>query len=273
MGIWIICNTGSILLQIFHRFKPVPLENTHMENTLRLVVVGAWCLCAPVAFSQPLSTPLPDRLLAPRVNLSASASVLVVPDVLTLSLTTQRDGTEPQVVQSQLKTALDAALTQAKRDAKGELIDISTGRFGLTPRYASGGKITGWQGSAELLLKGRDFVRMGEMAGKLPTLTVAHASFSLTPEQRQGAEAQAQSQAIALFRQRASEAAQSFGYSAYGLIEAHINAGEGGGPRPPMLAMSARAQVTDAPLPLEAGATSVTVTVSGSVQLNQPRGL
>lgn len=203
-----------------------------------------------------------------RVSLSASASVQVPQDVLTLSLSTQRDGPDAQTVQSQLKAALDTALTLARRDASEGLMVVHTGRFSLSPRHDRNGKLTGWQGSAELVLQGRDFARLGEMAGKLQTLTVANASFSLTPEQRQTAQGQAQNQAIAQFRQRASEAAKSFGYASYALVDANINASDFGGPRPGMLAMSARAGGDDAPVPMEAGLTTVTVTVSGSVQLN-----
>lgn len=203
-----------------------------------------------------------------RVSLSASASVQVPQDVLTLSLSTQRDGPDAQTVQSQLKAALDTALTLARRGASEGLMVVHTGRFSLSPRHDRNGKLTGWQGSAELVLQGRDFARLGEMAGKLQTLTVANASFSLTPEQRQTAQGQAQNQAIAQFRQRASEAAKSFGYASYALVDANINASDLGGPRPGMLAMSARAGGDDAPVPMEAGLTTVTVTVSGSVQLN-----
>lgn len=203
-----------------------------------------------------------------RVSLSASASVQVPQDVLTLSLSTQRDGADAQTVQSQLKAALDTALTLARREARDGLMAVHTGRFSLSPRHDRNGKLTGWQGSAELVLQGSDFARLGETAGKLQTLTVANASFSLTPEQRQTAQGQAQNQAIAQFRQRASEAAKSFGYASYALVDANINAGDFGGPRPAMLAMSARAGGDDAPVPMEAGLTTVTVTVSGSVQLN-----
>lgn len=202
-----------------------------------------------------------------RVTLSASASVQIPQDVLTLSLTAQRDGPDAQTVQNQLKAALDTALVQARRDAKNSEMEVRTGRFGVSPRYDRNGKVSGWQGSAELVLQGRDFARMGDLAGKLQTLTVANASFGLTPEQRQGAEALAQSQAIAQFRQRAGEAAKSFGFTGFSLVEVNINAGDMGGGRP-MLAMSTRAMAADAPVPIEAGQTSVTVTVSGSVQLN-----
>lgn len=203
-----------------------------------------------------------------RVSLSASASIQVPQDVLTLSLSTQRDGPDAQTVQSQLKSALDTALTLAQSEAKKGSMAVHTGRFSLAPRHDRNGKLTGWQGTAELVLQGSDFARMGVTAGKLQTLTVANASFGLTPQQRQIAQEQAQSQAIAQFRQRASEAAKSFGFASYALVEANINGGDFGGPRPAMLAMSARAMADDAPVPMEAGLTTVTVTVSGSVQLN-----
>ena len=203
-----------------------------------------------------------------RVSLSAGTTIQVPQDVLTMTLATQRDGPDAYTVQSQLKVALDTALNLARREAKEGLMEVHTGRFGLSPRYDRNGKLTGWQGSTELVLQGRDFARMGATAGKLQTLTVANVSFGLTPEQRKTAQAQAQSQAIAQFRQLASEAAKSFGFSGYALVEANINTSDFGGPRPTMLAMSARAAVEDAPVPMEAGLTAVTVTVSGSVQLN-----
>ncbi|MDD2879311.1 MAG: SIMPL domain-containing protein [Rhodoferax sp.] len=234
-----------------------------MKNTIKSIAACTLFIWATASFSQNLTPPE----LSQRVTLSASASVQIAQDVLTLSLTTTREGADAQTVQTQLKAALDDALTLARREAKSSATEVRTGRFGLSPRYDRNGKMTGWQGSAELVLQGRDFARMGEIAGKLQTLTVASASFGLTPEQRQGAETLAQSQAIAQFRQRASEAAKSFGYSSYSLVEANINAGDSGGGRPPMMAMSARTVAESAPVPLEAGLTSVTVTVSGSVHL------
>lgn len=234
-----------------------------MNNTIKIIAASALFIWATACFSQNIAPPDLTR----RVTLSASASVQIAQDVLSLSLTAAREGADAQAVQTQLKAALDDALTLARREAKNSGIEVRTGRFGLFPRYDRNGKMTGWQGSVELLLQGRDFARMGEIAGKLQTLTVASASFGLTPEQRQGAETTAQSQAIAQFRQRATEAAKGFGYATYSLIEANIHSGDSGGGRPPMMAMSARSVAAEAPVPLEAGLTSVTVTVTGSVQM------
>ncbi|HEY8907586.1 MAG TPA: SIMPL domain-containing protein [Rhodoferax sp.] len=201
------------------------------------------------------------------MNLTARARVQVAQDLLTLSLTTLREGTDPQAVQAQLKSALDAALILAKKEARSPLMEVRTGRFGLAPRYGRDGKISGWQGSAELVLEGQDFVRISETAGKLSALTVANASFGLTQTQRDGAQAQAQDQAIALFRQRATDIAKRFGFGSYTLGEVTINDDEGVPFFQPKM-MAARAVVSDAtPVPVEAGLASVSVTVTGSIQL------
>ncbi|MBT3065274.1 SIMPL domain-containing protein [Rhodoferax sp. U11-2br] len=209
------------------------------------------------------SAPLPMQ----RVSLAAQASVQVAQDLLTMSLSTTREGTDPQLVQSQLKNALDTALTLAKKEARPAQMTVRTGRFGLSPRYDRNGKITGWQGSTELVLEGQDFARISETAGKLSTLTVSGASFGLTQAQRQSAQAQAQAQAIALFRQRATEIAKAFDFKSYSLGEVSVNYDEGGPVfQPQMKAVRAMA-VEDASVPVEAGMASVSVNVSGSVQL------
>lgn len=233
-----------------------------MKDVTRYIALISITTWATSTFSQVSSQPLPTQ----RVSLAASASVLVAQDLLTMSLTTLREGADPQAVQQQLKTALDSALTLARREARAGQMDVRTGRFGLSPRFGRDGKMTGWQGTTELVLEGRDFLRISETAGKLQTLTVASASFGLTPEQRQSAQAQAQGQAIGLFRQRAAEIAKSFDFGGYTLGEVSVNFEEPGQPYRPQL-MAARAMAAEAPIPVEAGQASVSVTVSGSVQL------
>ena len=63
------------------------------------------------------------------VHLSASGSIEVEQDLLSLSLTTTRDGADASLVQSQLKAALDGALLEAKKAAQPGLLDVRTGNF------------------------------------------------------------------------------------------------------------------------------------------------
>lgn len=202
------------------------------------------------------------------VQLTASGSVEVGQDLLSITLNTTREGADANAVQTQLKTALDAALGEAKKSAQPGQMDVRTGNFSLYPRYGRDGKSIGWQGSTELVLEGRDFARISSTAGKIQTLTLANVSFGLSREQRAKVEGEAQSMAIERFKARATEIARCFGLSGYTLREVNVSADDQGfAPRPRVLAMQAKAMVADAPVSVEAGKTTVLVTVSGSVQL------
>ena len=217
---------------------------------------------AGASLAQPLT------VLQNVVQLSASGSVESPQDLLSIALTTTRDGSDANAVQSQLKTALDTALTEAKKAAQPGQLDARTGSFSLYPRYGRDGKPTGWQGTAELILEGRDFARISSTAGKIQTLTVSNVSFGLSRTQRAVVEREAQALAIQSFKGRATEIAQAFGFAGYTLREVSVNANDAGyTPRPRLMAMEAKSAVADAPVPVEAGKTLVVVNVSGSVQL------
>lgn len=202
------------------------------------------------------------------VQLSASGTVEVQQDLLSIAMSTTRDGPDANAVQSQLKIAIDAALVEAKKAAQPGQLDVRTGNFSLYPRYGRDGKPIGWQGSAELILEGRDFARISSTAGKIQTLTIGSVGFGLSREQRAKVEGDAQGIAIERFKARATEIARGFGFAAYTLREINVSANDQGfAPRPRMMAAEAKAMTADAPVPVEAGKTAVVVTVSGSVQL------
>ena len=201
-------------------------------------------------------------------QLSASGSVEVQQDLLSISMSTTRDGIDAATVQNQLRQALETALAQARQASEPGQMEVRTGNFSLYPRYGKDGKMNGWQGTTELVLEGRDFPRITSTAGKLQTLTLANVSFALSREQRARVEAEAQSMAIERFKVKAGEVARQFDLGSYTLREVSINANDQGyTPRPRMMAMSAKSEMADAPIPVEAGKSTVMVTVSGSVQM------
>ena len=202
------------------------------------------------------------------VQLAASASIEVQQDLLTLTMNTSRDGADAANVQTQLKQALETALAEAKKVVQPGQLEVRTGNFNLYPRYSRDGKFVSWQGTAELVLEGRDFARIGATAGKIQTLTMGSVSFGLSREQRAKVEGDAQAQAIERFKSKAAEISRGFGFAGYTLREVSVNANDQGFvPRPRVMAMEAKAASAEAPVPLEAGKTAVVVTVSGSVQM------
>lgn len=228
------------------------------------VCIASLVLSAAAAGAQTVSTPEIQN----QVQLSASATVEVQQDWLSLSLSTTREGLDPAALQNQLRQALEAALAVAKPLAQDDGMEVRTGQFSLQPRYNRDGKTTGWVGSTELVLEGRDFARIGGTAGKVQTLVVSGTSFSLSRDARAKAEAEAQGTAIDRYKQRAATIAKGFGFANYSLREVSVSANDMmPAPRMRMVAMAEKAMSSDAPVPLESGKASVTVTVAGSVQL------
>ncbi len=202
------------------------------------------------------------------VNLQATGQVEVQQDLLMISMTTSKDGADAATVQTQLKAALDAALTEAKKAAQPGQLDVRTGAFSMYPRYGRDGKINGWQGSTELVLEGRDFPRISTTAGKIQSLTLGQVSFGLSREARAKVEGDAQSLAIDRFKAKASELAKNFGFTGYSLREVTVNANDQGfSPRPRMMEIQSKSMSSDAAVPVEAGRSTVVVVVNGSVQM------
>jgi predicted secreted protein len=242
--------------------------NKYTYFAIKFIAFQAVITPVTLIFAQNIENTLRYREPLNVVQLSASATIEVQQDILTISMSSTREATDANVVQSQLKTALDAALNEAKKVSQAGQFDVRTGNFSLYPRYAKDGKINGWQGTTELLLEGRDFAKISATAGKIQTLTISNVAFNLSREQRAKVEAEAQNIAIERFRAKAADIAKSFGMTTYNLREIAINAGDQMyAPKPRVMAMAAKMSVADESVPVEAGKSSVMVTVGGSVQL------
>lgn len=230
----------------------------------RLAALGVLaCLHAAPALAQ--MAPPPENV----VNLSASATVDVPSDWLTVVFSTTREGPEAGAVQSQLKQALDAALAEARKLAKPGDVEVRTGGFTIHPRYNGKGGTSGWRGSTELVVEGRDMVAIGALTGRIQTLSIARVQQSLSREAAEKVEAEVTAQAVAGFRAKADQSAKLFGFSGWLLREVHLN-GESPRIKVPVMAMRASAApMADESLPVEAGKTSVSASVNGSIQLTR----
>lgn len=224
------------------------------------------------AWAQPAANTLVPQNV---VQLSANGAVDVQQDLLVLTLNTTRDGKDANTVQAQVRDALDKAVLEARRAAEPGQMDVRTGNFSLYPRYSQatngqGSQINGWQGSAELVLEGRDFARITQTAARIGSMTIRQVAFDLSREQRSKVERDAQAQAIDHFKAQAADLTRAFGFGSYTLREVSVNSNSfAPDPRPRMVAMQSRAAMEDAsPIAVEAGKSTVTVNVSGSVQMH-----
>jgi len=240
-----------------------------MKCNVRAAAVASLLVVASLANVAHGETPPPQGVL----GLTANASVEVAKDLLAVTFSTTREGTDANTVQAQLKQALDAALAEAKKAARPGQVDVQTGNFSLFPRYANtpgSGRtptITGWQGSAEVVVEGRDMAAIGQLTGRITTMTIARVAYRLSREASQRVEADIAAEAIAAFRAKATSYAKLFGYGAYAVREVSVGTSDPQpGPMPTMRMQATAASPADA-LSVEPGKALVTATVNGTIQM------
>ena len=244
-----------------------------MKALLHALVVtfGAVALASSAA-AQSVAPPLVNV-----VSLSASATVELPRDWLTVVFSTTREAADAANVQSQLKQALDAALAEARKGARPGQLEVQTGAFSMYPRYAQpkpgsggGATIAGWQGSTELIVEGRDTQAIAQLTARITTLAIARVGFSLSREARERVEADVAAQAIARFRARAEAVSKQFGMGGHVIREVTVSGNEPGQvPVQPMMRAQASRAMVEESLPVEAGKAQVTATVSGSIQMTK----
>src|SRR5262245_57579122 len=102
---------------------------------MRRVIAGSILSSALAAVSMghaqptpPVAAPLQDAL-----TLAASASIEVPYDIIAITLSTTREGTDAAAVQSQLRQAVDTALAEARKAQRPGQLDVRSGGFNLSP--------------------------------------------------------------------------------------------------------------------------------------------
>lgn len=202
------------------------------------------------------------------LNLSATATVDVPKDWMTLVLSVAKEGSDAHAVQNLLKVAVDSALVEARKHVKPGQLEVQTGAFSIFPRYNNKGVINGWQGSTEVQIQGRDMASIGQLTGKIATMTIAQVNYSVSRETREKMEAEVTALAITRFKAQAELQAKAFGYGGYSLREVSVayEQPEIGHPMP-MAAMKVAMADAAPAMPVEAGKGSISATVTGSVQL------
>ena len=234
-----------------------------MKLPSALAAAGA-ALALVAALPARAEVPPPEGVL----SLTASATVEVTKDLLSVTFSTTKEGADANAVQAQLKQALDAALAEAKKAARPGQLDVQTGAFSLYPRYAPKGGINGWQGTAEIVVDGRDMAAIGQLSGRITTMTVARVSYRLSREATQKVEGEVVAEAIARYRARATDYAKQFGYAGYSIREVNVSTTDATpGPAPMMRAQTAAMSAPGDALSVEPGKAQVSASVSGTVQM------
>ena len=240
-----------------------------------LGLLAALMLSMPVGFAAagddgaPALVEIDSVNRTPELTLRAQASLSVQQDTVTMSFARNVQGKSAPEVNQQLAQAID----QARRlVTEGSPVKASSGPYRVTPTFGKDGKITGWQGHAELTLVSSDFPAIAALSTKMAEqLELANVYFSLSDQARQAAEARLLDQAAGAFRDRAQRAASAFGFARYTIKRLDLG-GSGAAPQPATAMLMRAAPASDAAprvdVPLVPDQVSVTVSVSGTVYLH-----
>ncbi|WP_175719381.1 SIMPL domain-containing protein [Burkholderia anthina] len=237
-----------------------------LSLALAAAVPVALTLASPAAHAQTANPHFPEP--AGVLSLSSQASADVPQDIIHITLFYEQQAKDPGSLTAALNQRADAALAQAK-GVSG--VTAHTGAFSVYPSTDRDGKISAWRGRTEVVLESRDFAAASKLAGQLSNqMQVANVEFSLSPEAQRTAEQKLTTEAIKSFRARADEAAKAFGYSSYSIRDVNVGGGRNVQPYPRMMAMAAAPMDSakmSAPIAVEGGKATVSVTVNGSVQM------
>lgn len=228
---------------------------THIRNAL---CIAAMLLAAPALAA--------TQGHGARIGFSATAERRVVNDLGSATAYVEMAGADSADLAQRVNAVMAQALATAKAEEK---VTVKSGGSNTWPVYASKPKagqtatIEGWRMRSELQLESRDAAALGALLGRLQTtLAVSHIGFSPSAETRRKAEDDAALDAIRVFREKAARYAAAL-KRPYRLRKLNISGG--GVPMPRMRAMATAAEA--APMPLEAGESTVQMTVEGEIEL------
>jgi predicted secreted protein len=197
------------------------------------------------------------------ITLQAEAEREVDNDLLQAVLYAEVSGTDASRVAESLNALMSAALKTASQYPK---VRARSGNYTTFPVYDERRRLTQWRGRSELRLESGDFAAASELIGKLQsTLQVSSLNFAVSNATRRRVQDELIGEAIAAFRARAEVAQKAVGGRSYKLRQLNIGTGFQG-PQP--LAMEARTLSAAPQAPrLEAGSSRVSVSASGSVEV------
>lgn len=166
---------------------------------------------------------------------------------------------------SEAARSVNASMADAiKRCRENSSMVCRTGSTSTHPSYGKNGRIEGWRVRSELLVESANIAGFSDFIGRLQeTLSVSHVGLRPSASTRKQAEDAAIIDTLAAFRARAALIADAMGkpYRITRLnVAAHANV-----PMPVMRTMMMKAEA--APLPIEAGEATVSVTISGQIEL------
>lgn len=200
-----------------------------------------------------------------RINLSASAQGKAANDILVAILFSRSEGPSAEPLAGEVNKAIATGIELVKKVPE---VAVQTLDYQTFPTYQNQ-KVTGWSVQQSIRLESKNARQLSQLVGELQqTLKIETIDYQVSPENLRSTEDRLMSEALKAFQQRAELITRELGRKRYRIVALEVNAG---GATPPPFRPGIRAMAMDAaaapPPVIEAGEQPVTVTVQGTIEL------
>lgn len=223
-----------------------------------LIAALAWVALPATSAAEPAK---PEGTI---IEFTVDVSRAAPNDLARASAFMEASDASPADLAKRVNSAISAALNTVKAYST---IKVKSGATYTYPSYAKGGRnIESWRMRSEIQMETRDIGALSELLGKLQAnLGVGQIQLVPAPETRKKIEDEATLEALAAFRAKAKLIADAMG-KPYRIKQLSVQ-GSGRPPVVPVMARAAAMTAEAAPTPIEAGESSIGVTVSGQIEL------
>lgn len=201
------------------------------------------------------------------LSLTASAEREVDNDLMTVNLSIERRAADVGEAVEEVNSLMRQALDQAKREPAAEVRSLGYSTSPVYDRERKQVEPVAWQVSQVLELKGKDFEKLTALAGDLQQagLAITQIRFSVSPEAQAGYRDELLDEAIVRWQGIAQRMGASLGASHLFPTEMTLHENGGFHPSPMLRSAAMEGALASAPA-LEAGRSTVRVTVSGQAR-------
>ena len=204
-----------------------------------------------------------------RINFQVQETKEVDNDTLVAVMYYERSGQQPTAMADEVNKTIGWAVDTAK---KVESVKVQTLNYRQEPLYKNQ-SIAGWRVRQSIRLESTNAPALSALIGELQQrLSIEALHYTVSTEVRTQVEDLLIVQALARFKRRAKLISDELGRPDYRLVSMDINASGGSVMPVRMRAVSAMAESSGvAPPTLEAGVQTISVQVSGSIELEVGR--
>ena len=204
-----------------------------------------------------------------RINFQVSAIEEVENDTLVVVMYSERSGQEPSAIADEVNRNIGWAVDLVK---KNSAIKVQTLNYRQDPLYKNQ-SISGWKVRQSIHLESTEVTTLSAMLGKLQSrLSVASLRYTVSPTRRDMVESRLIAEALNRFKSRGEQITVELGRTGYRIVNLDvITSGQSPAPvRMRAVAVMADSSAVAAPS-IEPGVQTVSVQVSGAIELNIPQ--